>query len=54
MADRTISVIGLSALGLPEFVSGVFLIMIFGIWLNVLPLARPRRPAPAWARRCTT
>lgn len=36
--DRTISVIGLSALGLPEFVSGVFLILIFGIWLNVLPL----------------
>ena len=36
--DRTISVVGLSALGLPEFVSGVFLILIFGIWLNVLPL----------------
>ena len=36
--DRTISIIGLSALGLPEFVSGVFLILIFGIWLNVLPL----------------
>ena len=36
--DRTISAIGLSALGLPEFVSGVFLILIFGIWLNVLPL----------------
>jgi peptide/nickel transport system permease protein len=36
--DRTISVFGLSLLGLPEFVSGVFLIMIFGIWLNVLPV----------------
>jgi peptide/nickel transport system permease protein len=36
--DRTISVIGLSALGLPEFVSGVFLIVIFGVSLNVLPL----------------
>ena len=38
-ADRTISVFGLSLLGLPEFVSGVFLIMIFGIWLNVLPVS---------------
>ena len=28
-ADRSISVFGLSLLGLPEFVSGVFLIMIF-------------------------
>ena len=37
-ADRSISVFGLSLLGLPEFVSGVFLIMIFGIWLNVLPV----------------
>ena len=36
--DRSISVFGLSLLGLPEFVSGVFLIMIFGIWLNVLPV----------------
>lgn len=36
--DRAISVFGLSLLGLPEFVSGVFLIMIFGIWLNVLPV----------------
>ncbi len=38
-ADRSISVFGLSLLGLPEFVSGVFLIMIFGIWLNVLPVS---------------
>ena len=38
-ADRTISVFGLSLLGLPEFVSGVFLILIFGIWLNVLPVS---------------
>ena len=36
--DRSISVVGLSALALPEFVSGVFLAIIFGIWLNVLPL----------------
>jgi peptide/nickel transport system permease protein len=36
--DRTISVVGVSALALPEFVSGVFLAIIFGIWLNILPL----------------
>jgi peptide/nickel transport system permease protein len=36
--DRSISVFGLSATALPEFVSGVFLIMILGIWLNVLPI----------------
>ncbi len=35
--DRAISVFGLSAIALPEFVSGVFLIEILGIWLNVLP-----------------
>ncbi len=53
--DRTISVVGLSALGLPEFVSGVFLILIFGIWLNVLPLgATPPAGADVAARRCTT
>lgn len=35
--DRAISVFGLSAMALPEFVSGVFLIQILGISLNVLP-----------------
>jgi peptide/nickel transport system permease protein len=35
--DRVISVIGLAGVALPEFVSGVFLIIIFGVWLNVLP-----------------
>lgn len=35
--DRAISIFGLSAIALPEFVSGIFLIEIFGIWLNVLP-----------------
>ena len=35
--DRVISVVGLAGVALPEFVSGVFLIIIFGVWLNVLP-----------------
>ncbi len=36
--DRIISLIGLSATILPEFVSGIVLIMIFGIWLKILPV----------------
>ncbi|RME71803.1 MAG: ABC transporter permease [Chloroflexi bacterium] len=35
--DRIISVLGLGATATPEFVSGVFLILIFGIWLRWLP-----------------
>ncbi len=42
--DRSISMLGLSLLGLPEFVSGVFLILIFGIWLNVLPIGATAPP----------
>ena len=37
--DRIISVAGLSATVLPEFVTGIILIMIFGVWLNWLPIA---------------
>jgi len=36
--DRIISVVGLSATVLPEFVSGIVLIMIFGVWLDWLPI----------------
>lgn len=35
--DRIISVTSLGATATPEFVSGIFLILIFGIWLQVLP-----------------
>lgn len=35
--DRFISITGLGATATPEFVTGVFLILIFGIWLKVLP-----------------
>ena len=37
--DRAIGMIGLSATILPEFVTGIVLIMIFGIWLRILPIA---------------
>jgi peptide/nickel transport system permease protein len=35
--DRFISITSLGATATPEFVTGIFLIMIFGIWLKVLP-----------------
>ncbi len=36
--DRIISVAGLSATVLPEFVTGIVLILIFGVWLDWLPI----------------
>jgi peptide/nickel transport system permease protein len=36
--DRVISVFGLSATVIPELVSGIILILVFGIALNVLPI----------------
>lgn len=35
--DRFISITSLAATATPEFVTGIFLILIFGIWLKVLP-----------------
>jgi peptide/nickel transport system permease protein len=35
--DRFISITSLGATATPEFVTGIFLIMIFGIWLKWLP-----------------
>ena len=37
--DRTISIAGLILTATPEFVTGIFLILIFGIWLKWLPPA---------------
>jgi peptide/nickel transport system permease protein len=36
-ADRVISITSLAATATPEFVTGIFLILILGIWLKVLP-----------------
>lgn len=36
--DRVITLTGLSATVVPEFVSGIVLILIFGIWLQVFPI----------------
>jgi len=37
--DRIISLGGLSATVLPEFVTGIILILIFGVWLRWLPIS---------------
>jgi len=36
--DRLVSVIGLSAAVVPEFVSAILLILVFGVWLRWLPI----------------
>ena len=42
--DRVISVVGLSATVIPEVVSGIVLILVFAIGLNVLPLSATSPP----------
>jgi peptide/nickel transport system permease protein len=42
--DRVLSVVGLSAVVIPEVVSGIVVILIFGIWLNVLPISAAAPP----------
>jgi peptide/nickel transport system permease protein len=42
--DRIISLVGLSATVVPEFVSGIVLILIFGVWLNWLPVSAAAPP----------
>ena len=37
LTDRVISITGLSLMAVPEFVSGVVLLTVFGIWLGWLP-----------------
>jgi peptide/nickel transport system permease protein len=37
--DRIISLAGLSFTVVPEFVSGIVLILLFGVWLNLLPIS---------------
>jgi peptide/nickel transport system permease protein len=47
--DRIINLIGLAATVLPEFVTGIVLIMIFGIWLKILPITANWPPGAALA-----
>jgi peptide/nickel transport system permease protein len=36
--DRSITIAGISASAMPDFVTGIFLILVFGIWLDLLPV----------------
>ncbi|HEX5468307.1 MAG TPA: ABC transporter permease [Gaiellaceae bacterium] len=38
LLDRFITVSGLSATVIPEFVSGILVILVFGLWLDLLPI----------------
>jgi peptide/nickel transport system permease protein len=44
LTDRVITIGGLSLSVVPEFVSGIILILVFGLWLDVLPVSA-RAPA---------
>jgi peptide/nickel transport system permease protein len=44
LSDRVISVGGISATVVPEFVSGIVLILLLTIWLHVLPLSADAGP----------
>jgi peptide/nickel transport system permease protein len=37
--DRILSVFGLTATVIPELVSSIVLILVFGLWLNILPIS---------------
>jgi peptide/nickel transport system permease protein len=46
--DRVISVVGLTGTVIPEVVSGIVLILVFGIWLNVLPIQASTPPGASF------
>lgn len=45
--DRLVSLGGLSLTVVPEFVSGILLILVFGVWLRWLPISANTRPGTA-------
>ena len=44
MSDRLITVTGLSLTAIPEFVTAIVLILIFGLWLQWLPVSATAPP----------
>jgi peptide/nickel transport system permease protein len=44
MSDRMITVTGLSLTAIPEFVTAIVLILIFGLWLQWLPVSATAPP----------
>lgn len=46
--DRVISVAGLSLTVVPEFVSSIVFILVFGVWLRWLPISAATRSGTPW------
>lgn len=44
LVDRTITSLGLAAMVVPEFVSGIVVLLVFAVWLNVLPVTATAPP----------
>ena len=51
LRDRAITVTGISLTTLPEFVTGIFLILVFGIWLDLLPISAEAPPGAGFLTR---
>lgn len=49
--DRVITTIGLSAMVVPEFVSGIVVILLFGLWLKVFPITASAPPGSGALRQ---
>jgi peptide/nickel transport system permease protein len=49
--DRMITLGGLSLTVVPEFVSGILLILVFGVWLRWLPISANTRPGSGLAEQ---
>ncbi|MBW0002662.1 MAG: ABC transporter permease, partial [Hyphomicrobiales bacterium] len=47
--DRTISIFGIVTTSIPEFASGVFLFVIFGFWLGLVPGTSPLTTSAGWS-----
>nr|WP_264479189.1 ABC transporter permease [Lichenihabitans sp. PAMC28606] len=48
VVDRTITLAGLSATVIPEFVSGIVLILLFGITIRLFPISATPPPGAGW------
>ncbi|HTU96684.1 MAG TPA: ABC transporter permease [Solirubrobacteraceae bacterium] len=44
LRDRLITIFGLTATVIPEVVTGIVLILVFGLWLNILPISATAPP----------
>lgn len=47
--DKTITIAGISFSAMPEFVSGIFLILVFAVWLGWLPVTAQADPGASLA-----